>query len=482
MIPQHWPSRVYHLFDRMLLPRLPVAMQRFVITCMLAIARHVFPSREWASSPERLLARRDFRRATVRGMPDWAHSDMNELALEIDPLLTPEHYLSKRPAAILTPVHWIQAGAAYIRLCEHLEGRQFDTVLLVPWLIRGGADLGALHHARACHEEFGQRTLVIATESRDSPWAARLPNGVHFLEAGHELAALSSLHHEPERVLSRLLIQLAPKRIHIINSELAWRTVGMFGKAIRQKSRIFASLYCDERDAQGRRSGLAQRHLPTAWRELDAIITDNSISPAEWERTLGLDSRLFRVIHFPAPERCVRQDDADDAPSMHRLLWASRLDRQKRPELLLELASRMRDFQWDIHGFPLTDDGRYVQSLGRLPNVTLHGGYERFQDIVRSDHLAYVYTTAWDGLPNVLLEAAATRLPIIAPDVGGIRDLLPEAALLGATADVEEYSVGIRRLADIRARENHLSMQDDRSRAFTWENFVAGMRELDGYT
>jgi len=36
----------------------------------------------------------------------------------------------------------------------------------------------------------------------------------------------------------------------------------------------------------------------------------------------------------------------------------------------------------------------------------------------------FVMSSAWEGMPIVLLEAAASRLPIIATDVGGIRDLV----------------------------------------------------------
>ncbi len=481
MISQGWLGRAYRLFDRLLLSRLPASMQYAAANSILAIVTRLFPARAWPTSPDRLLVRRHLLRAPMRQLPDWARADMVQLALDVDPLLAPEQFLAQRPPAVLAPTHWIQAGRAYLSLIQDLHGRQFDTVLLVPWLIRGGADLGALHHARACSHAFGQRTLVIATEPRDSPWASRLAEGVHFIAAGHEFAGLSEPNHEAETVLARLLIQLAPARIHIINSHLAWRTVGMFGKAIRQQSRIFASLYCDEYNQHGRRTGLAQTYLPATAHWLDAVISDNTVSPLEWQRMLGVSPALFHTVHFPGPSPDPPLPPAATTPRRNRVLWASRLDRQKRPEFLLELASSMQDFDWDIHGIPANIDARVLKALARLPNVSLHGSYERFRDIVRAEHLAYVYTTAWDGLPNVLLEAASARLPIIAPDIGGIRDLLPEALLLGAQADAGAYSSGIRRLADNRAREDHLALQEARLQAFTWENFVDGMRSIDGY-
>lgn len=472
-------GRTYRLFDYLLLSRLPPPLQRSLVSRLLAAARSLFPGRDWPASPGRLLARRHLQRATRRTLPDWARADMEDLALQVDPLLSPERFLAQHPPAVLAPTHWTEAGTAYGRLREPLQGRQFDTVLLVPWLIRGGADLAALHHARACSETFGQRTLVIATEPRDSPWASRLPDGVQFLAAGRELSALSEPNQEAESVLARLLIQLAPARIHVINSQLAWRTVGRFGRALRQKSRIFASLYCDERDARGRHTGLAQDYLPTAAGWLDAVITDNTASPLEWQRMLGIAPTLFHVVHFPSPT-IARPAQAGLARS--RLLWASRIEAQKRPHLLIELARALPDFQWDVHGAAPPTQAHYVRALAKLDNVCLHGAYDDFRAIVRPDHLAFVHTSAWDGMPNVLLEAASAGLPIVAPDVGGIRDLIPEPQLVRPDDALALYVQKVRALRDSALRTGWVQAQDERLSFFRWESFLDSLRAIPGYT
>lgn len=482
MTPRTFIRRAYHLVDRWMLSRLPESMQRQLLSMLLALVRRVRPSSSGPLSVDSLLARRVLRVPSkpMRTLPAWAVEDMQDLSLNVDPLLPPGAFLQSGPVARYAPTHWVDAGAAYQRILDKVGHHRFDTILLVPWLKRGGADLGALYHARLCSGELGQRTLVIATENSNSPWAGRLPQDVVFVDAGSELSTLSGATGEPEIVLARLLLQLAPGRIHIINSHTAWRMLERFGLAVRQQTRIFASLYCDELTVDGRADGLAQLHLPTTSHWLDAVITDNSASPESWARMLGIRRELFKVVHFPAPP--VARAMATTLTGK-RVLWASRLERQKRPELLLQVASHMQHLHWDIHGTALATDDPILEALGRLDNVTLHGPFDSFGDIVSSEHLAYVYTTAWDGLPNVLLEAANAGLPIVAPDIGGIRDLVPAQWLLAADAGAADYAQDIDGLlANANIRQQRLRAQDERTALFTWQAFANGMRRIDGYT
>ncbi|WP_164137451.1 glycosyltransferase family 4 protein [Stenotrophomonas maltophilia] len=478
---RHFLRDAYTLTDRLLLTRLPESARSSLVSWLLACARWIHPSGRWPTSAASLLVRRTLRapQKHMQKLPSWAVQDLRDLSVTVDPLLAPEIVLDQRPQTFLTPVHWTQAGHAYEQLRRSIGNRQFDTVLLIPWLKRGGADLGALHHARALHEAFGQRVLVLATEPGDSPWANRLDDATPFVECGHSLATLSLPHGEPEVVLARLLVQLAPARIHIINSHTGWRMLQRFGKAIRQRTRVFASLYCDEFETDGRRTGLAQQFLPTCLPWLDAVITDNAASPTAWRDSIGVDPSLFPVVHFPAPE--VPSLPPNRSINPKRLLWASRLERQKRPDLLVELASSMPEFQWDVHGAALSVDDDNLRRLKALSNVSIRGSYERFSDIVGPEHLAYIYTSCWDGLPNVLLEATASGIPVIAPQIGGISDLIPTDMLVPANASAVDYSVAVRNLMDPATRAEWIQTQSNAVSSFTWERFVASLQQIPGY-
>ncbi len=87
-------------------------------------------------------------------------------------------------------------------------------------------------------------------------------------------------------------------------------------------------------------------------------------------------------------------------------------------------------------------------------NVRYKGSFDDFADIRHDDYDAFLYTTRFDGLPNVILEAMAAGLPVIAPDVGGIIEAVsPRTGFLIENSPddevlVERYVEAIKSLYD----------------------------------
>lgn len=475
---------MYRFFDRTVWSRFSLPAQRRTKGAVLSAIRRLLPARAPQFSTEALLTDPRRHNPGLRGLPEWARADMADAALNVAPELNPDLFVARGPQWATAPIYRTDAGKAFVALRRQLPS-ELDTLFLVPWLTRGGADLGTLHYVRACVEEFGHSVAVIATEPQPSPWASRLPDNVPFIEAGHVLAGLDSLRSEQIAVLGRLLLQARPKRIHIVNSRLGWQVVQRHAGALRGFARLHASLFCDEYDAGGFAVGLAVDYLRDTASSLDSVICDNARIPEQWVRTHGVNPALFKVVHFPVERPTSPVHAGSQSVTRPRLLWASRLTRQKRPDILLEIARRLPEVDIDVHGVTADVHGFPLMSaLRRQPNIHLNGPFQGVGEVAGRQHSAFLYTTEWDGLPNVLLEASALGLPIIAPDVGGISDLLAVEDLIATEGDM--VGAYVRRIQLLLADPGEMRAQVERQatalQRHSWPQFVQALAGTPYYT
>lgn len=468
----------YRVLDRAVAALLPDSTTHRFRAFSLRLARRLYPERIVAKSVGELVAMSYVNSWSPPTLPVWVREELAELS-EIDPDVHPDGAWVTSAEFYSAPWTYDMPGKAYFALRAKLPP-SVDVMLFAPWIKRGGADLGLIHFANALHRDFGQKVVIVTTEAADSPWRDRLVDGVVFVDAGHVLSELH-LHHQVD-VVVRLLLQVAPRTLHIMNSLVAWEAVKRNGLAIRQSTRIYASLYCDDVTEAGQRVGYARKYLRWCHHALDGVISDNSRTPLEWVESIGVCPSLFTVVPFPAPTANGRPTEPLRDDACNRILWAGRLDRQKRPDILAAVVRAMPNYQFDIHGSALIDTG-LAHELDALPNATLHGSYERFSDIARDSHLAYLYTSQWDGLPNVLLEAASCGIPIVASAVGGVPDLLHSDQIVEDVEDVDGYVSRLHALAgstDLRAawRDRQAdALREHHSIA----SFLDGIRTVPGY-
>jgi glycosyltransferase involved in cell wall biosynthesis len=154
-----------------------------------------------------------------------------------------------------------------------------------------------------------------------------------------------------------------------------------------------------------------------------------------------------------------------DGPQRH-LLSVSRLDPEKNPLLLLDVIAALRDGdpRWHLTiagDGPLRDEmtaraaalgvTKAVALVGEVPN-----GPELWALYRRSDVFLHVSLT--EGLPQVLSEAQAAGLAIVATAVGGVPEAIVDGrtGLLIAPADPAAAVQAVRRIADDRALRERL--------------------------
>lgn len=412
-------------------------------------------------------------------LPDWVRDEILAMA-HVDPGLVDADDNTSRYAFYSVPSNPLP-GMVYSELLDRVAGFSATHVLLLPWLKQGGADRGALYHMRAILElDPGARILAIATEPAESPWKDRTPAGVKYIEFGLVAGKIDFLMQVV--VLTRLLVQMRPPVVHIINSRVGWEAVKRHGLALRQHTRWFASLFCDDYTARGVAVGYARSYLRDCHQYFDGIFCDNSRYPAIWAAEIGVPRSCFSVLPFPYDRSFVRREDFQ--PEHPRVLWAGRIDRQKRPDLLVRIARGLPQFHFDIHGGSVIAGAEGdITELKKLPNVTLHGMFARLEDIVRPEQVAYLHTTAWEGLPTILFDVAAAGVPIVAPAVGGIPDFVDSRFLVADHEDVVAFSDQLKLLAAsagerIARRE---SQYEQLAVTRAWTTFVALLGSTAGY-
>jgi len=463
--------RLYRWFDGQVLGRLAPERAARARVAIIWLGHLAFPKKIGEPDPALLAG---VRRLTTQAepLPDWAVAEMKVQA-DYEPLLFPSSQRLPDYEFYRIPHEYEAPGHVYARLYARASRTQVDHVIFVPWLKVGGADHAALLHARVMSQTFGKRVLVIATEAGDSPWAERLAPGVRFLEAGADLAPLDEA--ARTQVLARLVLQLKPESLHIIHSVLAWQTVRHYGLALRQSTRIYASAFCDDITPEGERISAARLYARDSTPHLNALITDCASYAARLAEDTGIASDKIRVLYLPTSISPLQWQSSLTA-SPPRVLWASRLDRQKRPDILAAIATANPDVQFDVFGAPvLSADSAALDALEASSNVTMHGAYAGFDSLPWRDCVAFLYTSEWDGLPNVLLEAAARGVPIVAPAVGGIPELLgaTHPLLVAPWDSVPGFNHALRRAIGMRAEPAHLAIEPVQQRLRQVHNSVA---------
>ena len=165
------------------------------------------------------------------------------------------------------------------------------------------------------------------------------------------------------------------------------------------------------------------------------------------------------------------------------LLSVGRLDPEKAPEMLLEALARLEERTPGRYRLTIVGDGQLENELraeadrfgdavrfrGHVPN-----GPQLFELYRASD--VFVHVARTEGLPQVLAEAQAAGLPIVATDVGGVRAGLGDGAeaLLVPPNDPEALAAAITRVAsdgDLRAIFRELGFA--RARTLTLERQAA---------
>ncbi len=318
------------------------------------------------------------------------------------------------------------------------DARRYAAVVVTPRSGVGGSEKVMRELIASIERLTGLPSLMIVADTEVTnedlpPHAVCLANldfrGEPFLRsgAGDRVAALRDL-----------ILQVDAPRVIVINSYTG-NTLLMEG-ALQEDGLKVASALFSEAVGPG---GAVEGYVQIADWLIDAGVTlfsDNH----HMARRLSAVSFYDDTVVLAVPEAVT----AAPPPQGARVLWAGRIDTEKRPDLLLEIARASPDLAYEVWGVPLLSDDDVMEGILAQPNIVYRGTFNGFASIDKSKVGCLLYTSAWDGTPNLLLEAMACGLACVCTAVGGVPDLMADGRglLLSPDAPAEAYVDALRAL------------------------------------
>ena len=133
-------------------------------------------------------------------------------------------------------------------------------------------------------------------------------------------------------------------------------------------------------------------------------------------------------------------------PVGRRVLWAGRLDRQKRPDLLLAIARLMQDVDFYIYGDSVLESKiADIRNLRKLRNVIMKGSFDGAESLPFDEFPVFLFTSQWEGTPTIIIAAALAVIPIVASSVGGVGDIINEKSGF-PVCDIENASAYVKEI------------------------------------
>ncbi|MEX0426664.1 glycosyltransferase family 4 protein [Nocardioides sp. DS6] len=379
------------------------------------------------------------------------HGELGEMmarAAEIEPLIASVWSEAANPKiAPFVPATVDQVVAVH-RCLEAAGFRRARLVLVINRPRWGGGRRMEGHLTHALADRLDPRDVVVLyTDDEGTTPPGRFPAGVREVDLRAMVEGLGPRH--SQRVLVEVIRAFHAEAVVNINSRLLYDALVPYGRALSASERVFLLLFCNEQTAQGSWVGHPLRQFYRNFDVVEGVLTDSDFL-RDWLRQTYLvgerAAERLHVLRAPVDPDLPLVEPAPRPPGRRpQVFWAGRWDRQKRIDVVLEVARRMPDVDFRMWGEAVLEGGG--DPLASVPaNVTLEGRYGRLTELDLGAADAWLYTSAWDGVPSQLLEVSMTGIPIVGSLAGGTGEILDveQAWPVAEAGDPEAYEKALR--------------------------------------
>ncbi|CAG0972135.1 MAG: glycosyltransferase family 4 protein [Rhizobiaceae bacterium] len=409
-------------------------------------------------------ARREYQTSLRARLDRGELAEMVSKATEIEPLIG-QGWAAAMEAGVspLRSEVVLRVMTAMRAMHDEAQFRRAKAVVLIPWCHLGGAARVAGYLASALSEIYGRGDdiVVVRTETSELDYPEWFPSNARHVDLASAAEGL------PEEWKLRLLIEfvrsLRPTAVFNVNSRSFWEALLIWGRPLSKATDIYSYMFCADVDIYGNSVGYPIRRFHQTFAHHRAILVDSDYLKNDLVRRFNLhEAGQRKVVKMATPLEAIHSVAMTPGNGERRrqIFWAGRFDRQKRVDLVYRIATMLPDLEFRMWGKPVLD--RSSEKLRVPPNVRHEGIYSAFSDLPLHECDAWLYTSEWDGVPNILLDIATTGVPIVGTAVGGTSEVLHEDASWPIRVeDVDGYVNAIRSILSdpVAARERALRLR-----------------------
>ena len=282
-------------------------------------------------------------------------------------------------------------------------------------------------------------------------------------------------------VLLRAIIRIRPSICVMASGHaLAHSALVLLARATKARVVVYVPLVDTYRAMGFRNATCKEWFIRTIYSKIPHAWITITQEQSRWFRTWANVKRpIFTLSNSVSPdiEAFANSANADNRiPSdqpvygtrIVRVLVLGRLDaHQKGLDLLLAYLERPTGLVDNFH-FSIVGEGPFQEEIERRLKisevlsrlVSLHGWGDAAQTMRQHDIL--LIPSRFEGVPLVMLEAMAVGLPIVASDIPGIRDYLPQSCLF----PVGDISRAVELMYELRDVENYRRLMQRNLRVF----------------
>lgn len=304
-----------------------------------------------------------------------------------------------------------------------------DMIVLTPFLCVGGAEKYSADLVRGFAEIGRGRTLVVVTDQDEKAAEGWRELGILKPFAQEQVIFWRDIcgpNYHGHVVLARFINALRPKYLLVNNSRIGLDAVSTFGRGLSHNTKIFCTFFSAGVAGLGAPHGV---RFPLRTLPFSAALTDNQpmadILTRQWG---GLSAhgvvKLAPRVDVVSEESFLKRLDErlvhrNKGGRPRRWVWVSRVESFKGTEVLASLAELCREDEFHIFG-PVQEQ---LDALGLdKPNVHYQGVLASVPASDFATFDGFVFTSLFEGMPNVVLEMSQHAIPLVLANVGGLKN------------------------------------------------------------